>query len=179
VRTGGGRPLKSVQIVAFHPAGEHRKSGCDAIWGESTPRGHAEFARLRTLLKEADDGAARLIRPLHYHRGRTTGSRRKRIGAALTSFRHQRGRMHYAAYQRQHLPVGSGVVEAACKTLVPQRRTGSGMAWTMAGGQAILTLRRLLQSERWEQAWPLLAAAFRSPVMVPDDNTEAPLLLAA
>jgi hypothetical protein len=178
-RAVGGNPLKSVQIVDFYHACEHLKGGCDAIWGESTPRGHAEFARLRTLLKEADDGAERIIRTLHYHRGRTTGSCRKRIGAALTYFRHQRGRMYYAAYQRQHLPIGSGVVEAACKTLVTQRLKGSGMAWTIAGGQAILTLRSLLQSERWEQAWSLLAAAFRSPVLIPDDNMEAPLLLAA
>jgi hypothetical protein len=178
-RAVGGNPRKSIQIVDFYHACEHLKGGCDAIWGESTPHGQAEFARLRTLLKEADDGAARIIRTLHYHRGRASGSRRQRIGTALMYFRHQRARMHYAAYQRQHLPIGSGVVEAACKTLVTQRLKGSGMAWTMAGGQAILTLRSLLQSGRWAQAWPLLAANFRSPVMIPDNNTEAPLRLAA
>jgi hypothetical protein len=178
-RAVGGYPLQRVQIVDFYHACEHLKGGCDAIWGESTPRGHAEFARLKTLLKEADDGAERIIQTLQYHRGRASGARRKRIGAALTYFRNQRGRMHYAAYQRQHLPISSGVVEAACKTLVTQRLKGSGMAWTMAGGQAILTLRSLLQSRRWEKAWPLLAADFRSPVVIPNDNMEVPLPLAA
>jgi len=178
-RTLGGNPAESLQIVDFYHACEHLKGGCDAIWGESTARGQAEFARLRVLLKEADDGAEQILRTLKYHRGRATGSRRKRIRAALTYFRNQRGRMHYAAYQRQHLPIGSGVVEAACKTLVTQRLKGSGMAWTMAGGQAILTLRSLLQSGRWAQAWPLLAADFRTPVVIPDTNTEAPLRLAA
>ena len=105
--------------------------------------------------------------------------RRKRIRAALTYFRNQRGRMHYATYLRQHLPIASGVMEAACKTLVTQRLKGSGMAWTMAGGQAILTLRSLLQSGRWAQGWPLLAADFRHPVVIPDDNLEVPLPLAA
>jgi hypothetical protein len=178
-RAVGGNPRKSLQIVDFYPACEHLKGGCDAIWGESTPHGQAEFVRLRTLLKEADNGAERIIRTLHYHRGRASGSRRKRIGAALAYFRHQQARRHYAAYQRQHLPIGSGVVEAACKTLVTQRLKGSGMAWTMAGGQAILTLRSLLQSGRWVQAWPLLAANFRSPVMIPDTIPEVPLRLAA
>ena len=178
-RAVDGNPTESVQIVDFYHACEHLKGGCDAIWGESTPRGHAEFARLRTLLQEADEGAERIIRTLHYHRGRATGSRRKRIGAALTYFRNQQERMHYAAYQRQHLPIASGVMEAACKTLVTQRLKGSGMAWTMAGGQAILTLRSLLQSGRWAQAWPLLAADFRSSVVIPDDNMEVPLPLAA
>jgi hypothetical protein len=178
-RALGGNPTQSVQIVDFYHACEHLKGGCDAIWGESTPDSHAQFARLRTLLKEAESGAERIIRTLQYHCGRATGTRQKRIRAALTYFRHQRDRMQYAAYQRHHLPIGSGVVEAACKTLVTQRLKGSGMAWTPAGGQAILTLRSLLQSGRWDQAWPLLAADFRSPVVIPEDNTEVPLPLAA
>jgi len=178
-RAVGGDPAGGVQIVDFYHACEHLKAGCDAIWGESTAHSHAEFARLRVLLKEADDGTEQILRTLKYHRGRATGSRRKRIGAALTYFRNQRHRMHYAAYQREHLPIGSGVVEAACKTLVTQRLKGSGMAWTMAGGQAILTLRSLLQSDRWAQAWPLLAADFRTPVAILDTPMEDPFLLAA
>jgi hypothetical protein len=178
-RVVGGSPAQSLQIVDFYHACEHLKGGCDAIWGESTVRGQAEFARLRVLLKEAEDGAERIIRTLKYHAGRATGRRRKRIRSALTYFRNQRERMHYAAYQRQHLPIASGVMEAACKTLVTQRLKGSGMAWTMAGGQAILTLRSVLQSGRWAQAWPLLAADFCSPVAIPDESTEGPLPLAA
>jgi hypothetical protein len=42
-----------------------------------------------------------------------------------------------------------------------------------------LTLRSLLQSDRWAQAWPLLAAEFRHPVVIPEDNREVPLPLAA
>ena len=74
--------------------------------------------------------------------------------------------MKYAEYQRQNLPIASGVVEAACKTLVTQRLKRSGMAWTPAGGQAILTLRSLIQSARWSQAWHLLAADFRQTITV-------------
>ena len=68
-RAVGGNPLESVQIVDFYPACEHLKEGGDAIWGESTPRGHAEFARLRVLLKEAEDGAERIIQTFTYHGG--------------------------------------------------------------------------------------------------------------
>ena len=178
-RAVGGNPAESVQIVDFYHACEHLKDGCDAIWGDSTPRSQAEFARLRVWLKEADDGADRILRTLKYHAGRAAGSRLKRIRAALTYFRNQRGRMHYAAYQRQHLPIASGVMEAACKTLVTQRLKGSGLAWTMAGGQAILTLRSLLQSDRWAQTWSLLAADFRHPVVIPVASMEDPLPLAA
>ena len=175
----GGSRDGGLQIVDFYHACEHLKRGCDAIWGQSTVRGQAEFVRLRLLLQEADDGVERIIGTLKYHRGRARGARRKRIRPELTYFRNQRERMHYAAYQRQHLPLASGVMEAACKTLVTQRLKGSGMAWTLAGGQAILTLRSLLQSGRWALAWPWLAADFRSPVVIPDEHTEVSLPLAA
>ena len=49
--------------------------------------------------------------------------------------------MRYADYSGVGLPIGSGVVEAACKTLVTQRMKNSGMSWGTDGGQAILTMR--------------------------------------
>jgi len=142
------------------------RNGCDAIWGESTPRSQAEFARLKTLLQEADGGADRVIRTFKHHADRSTGNRRSRIRAELTYFRNQRSRLNSPEYRRQHLPIASGVIEAACKTLVTQRLKCSGMAWSPAGGQAILTFRSLIQSARWPRAWQLLAADFRQPILV-------------
>ncbi|MCI0647584.1 MAG: hypothetical protein L0332_20690 [Chloroflexi bacterium] len=139
----------TIEIVGFFHACDHLKEGCDAIWGESTPRSKAEFERLKTLLKEADDGAVRVIRVLNYHRGRAQGRKRQRVEAQLTYFRNQRHRMDYAQYLRDGLPIASGVIEATCKTLVTQRLKQSGMAWTQPGGQAILTFRSLIQSHRW------------------------------
>ena len=145
---------------------DHLKNGCDAIWGESTPRSQAEFLRLKTFLKEEDGGADRIIRTFKHHARRTSGNRQQRIQAELTYFRNQRPRMNYPEYLRQNLPIASGVVEAACKTLVTQRLKCSGMAWTIAGGQAILTFRSLIQSRRWSPAWDLLAAAFRQTITI-------------
>jgi hypothetical protein len=85
--------------------------------------------------------------------------------------------MHYAQYVRNGLPIASGVMEAACKTLVTQRLKQSGMAWTQAGGQPILTLRSLIQSDRWQPAWELLQADFCKTVTVPDtQTTSSPLV---
>jgi hypothetical protein len=55
-------------------------------------------------------------------------------------------------------------VEAACKTLVTQRLKQSGMRWKTSGGQAILTLRSLIQSERWERGWALLREDYQQTV---------------
>jgi hypothetical protein len=165
-RALGLSPETRLEIVDFYHACDHLHTGCDAIWGESTPRSQAEFARLKTLLKEEDGGAERIIRTFKHHASRSTGHRQRRIRSELTYFRNQRARMNYPAYLRQHVPIASGVIEAACKTLVTQRLKCSGMAWSPAGGQALLTLRSLIQSARWARAWPLLAADFRQPVTV-------------
>lgn len=170
----GPPPQPSIEIVDFYHACDHLKEGCDAAWGESTPRGKAEFVRLRTLLKEADDGAERVIRVLKYHWGRARGRKRERLRAQLTYFRNQRHRMHYAEHIRNGLPIASGVMEASCKTLVTQRLKQSGMAWTLAGGQAILTLRSVIQSNRWQPAWELLRADFRKPITICDTRQNLP-----
>jgi hypothetical protein len=89
------------------------------------------------------------------------------ILTALAYFRRHRHRMGYAQAQAQHLPSGSGVVEAACKTVVTQRMKRSGMRWRHAGGQAILTFRTLCQSERFDRAWALLAQTYQREVRLP------------
>ncbi len=87
--------------------------------------------------------------------------------------------MHYAAYLRQNLPIASGVVEAACKTLVAQRLKQSGMRWSKAGGQAIVTLRSLIQSERWARAWALLRQSYQISVVTVPASGYSALPLAA
>ena len=82
--------------------------------------------------------------------------------------------MCYAEYLRQGLPIASGVIEASCKTLVTQRLKQSGMAWTQTGGQAILTLRSLIQSDRWKPAWELLRTDFRKTITVGHAQTTLP-----
>jgi hypothetical protein len=167
-RACGPPSQPSIEIVDFYHACDHLKEGCDAAWGESTPRSKAEFERLKTLLEEADDGAERVIRVLKYHWGRARGRKRERLRVQLTYFRNQRHRMHYAEYIRNGLPIASGVMEASCKTLVTQRLKQSGMSWTLAGGQAVLTLRSLIQSDRWQPGWSLLRASFRKTVAIRD-----------
>ena len=74
--------------------------------------------------------------------------------AALTYFINHRHMMDYATQVKKQLPIGSGVTEAACKTLVKQRLCGSGMRWKDKGAKVILSLRALVQSKgRWQQFW--------------------------
>ncbi len=163
-----------IEILDFYHACDHLKNACDAAWGESTAEGKAQFERLKTLLKEAEAGAERVIGLLRYQRDRARANKRKRLQAELTYFRNQCHRMRYAEYIRQGLPIASGVMEASCKTLVTQRLKRSGMAWAMPGGQAILTLRSLIQSNRWRPAWELLRADFCKEVKVRKTKYSSP-----
>jgi hypothetical protein len=158
--------IESWEIVDYYHGCDHLKHALDLVWGEQTPKGQAEFARLKTLLKEADDGNERVIETLRYRVRQAKGHKHEHLLKELTYFRNQRPRMHYATYLRENLPIASGVVEAACKTLVTQRLKQSGMRWKTPGGQAILTLRSLIQSERWERGWALLRENYQQTVLV-------------
>jgi hypothetical protein len=149
-----------IEIVDFFHAAEHLKRGLDADLGEGTADAKAYFAGYRESLRDDDDGVERVIRTLVYRAKKATGTKAKKIKAEVTYFRNHRNQMHYAEYKRKGLPIGSGVVEATCKTLVTHRMKRSGMRWAIPGGQAILTLRGLLQSDRWAQGWALIAASY-------------------
>jgi len=79
---------------------------------------------------------------------------KEKLQASITYFRNHLTQMDYAQFRQKDYPIGSGVTEAACKTLVKQRLCCSGMRWKEKGASIILSLRALvLTSTRWEQFW--------------------------
>lgn len=74
-----------------------------------------------------------------------------RIEAAY--FENHAKRMRYPEFRRQHLFVGSGVIEAGCKTVIGSRCKQSGMFWTVRGANAILALRCCQGNDRFEDYW--------------------------
>ena len=114
-------------VVDFYHAAQQLKAALDAAYGETSAKGQAQFSKLRHVLLEDEGGVERVMRALVYLRKKHP--RKKRIGEVLTYFRRNRHRMHYAEMSAKNLPIGSGVVEAACKTLATQRLKRSGMRW--------------------------------------------------
>lgn len=164
-----------IEIVDFFHACEHLKKGIDAHMSGKPADAKADFAHYRISLRDDDDGVERVIRTLQYRARVSKGAKRKLIEAELTYFRNHRKQMRYAEFKRQGLPIGSGVVEAACKTLVTQRLKRSGMRWSIPGGQAILTLRSLAKSERWDQGWRLMARSYIGSVVPTDGSRQMPV----
>jgi hypothetical protein len=76
------------------------------------------------------------------------------LAAAVTYFRNHLHQMNYAFYRDRQFPIGSGVTEAACKTVIKQRLCCSGMRWKETGAAVVLSLRTLvLTPTRWTQFW--------------------------
>jgi hypothetical protein len=79
---------------------------------------------------------------------------RQELDQGVTYFRDPKAPMDYAHALQQHLPIGSGVTEAACKVLVKPRLGGAGMKWGGRGAAVVLSLRALnYTSGRWDPFW--------------------------
>lgn len=156
---------KGEEVLDFYHATEHLYDAFVTAYGEGSPKCMCEFIKYRHILRHEVNGAEKVIRHLLYLRDKFP--RRRTLTKTLKYFRRHRRRMQYARLARRKLPIGSGIVEAACKTLVTQRLKRSGMRWRNDGGQAILTLRALEQSGRFDKAWRMLANTYIKDVSLP------------
>jgi hypothetical protein len=150
------------EVVDFFHAADHLSDALAAAYGDGTLGTRRRFADLRHVLLEEPGGVEKVIRALVYLHDKHPRS--ARIETELKYFRKRRRRMRYAEMRAQGLPIGTGVTEAACKTLVTQRLKQSGMRWSQEGGQAILNLRGWAQSDRFDRAWALLASTYHAEV---------------
>src|SRR5919201_1778355 len=158
---------EGTEVVDFFHAAEHLGDALAAAYGDGSIETRRRFADLRHVLLEEEGGVEKVIRALVHLRDKHPRS--KRLATEVEYFRKRRHRMRYAEMRAEGLPIGTGVTEAACKTLVTQRLKQSGMRWGQDGGQAILNLRGWAQSERFDQAWALIAATFRAQITILND----------
>ena len=75
----------------------------------------------------------------------------KKLEEHLAYFENNRDRMKYDEYLEQGYPIGSGVVEGACRNLVKDRMERTGMRWRTSGAQAILDLRAIYLNGDWSK----------------------------
>jgi hypothetical protein len=140
----------AIHVIDFFHVCEHLSKLSELLFKDSS-HAKAWYKKHRTILKEDPDGASKVIRAVRYRRSKTKEN--SEIEAELKYLQRNRRRMNYFELQQNKLPVGSGVIEAACKNLIGTRMKKSGMRWTIDGGQAVLTLRSLILSNRWEHFW--------------------------
>lgn len=131
------------KLIDFCHAADHLSSAAEALFGKGTCEATKWYAKYVKKLKEDDRGAQRILDSIDYYVRirRLPPSRRQDASTQRTFFARNKHRMTYADFRRRGLPIGSGPVEAACKSLVKARLCRSGMRWSREGGQRILDLR--------------------------------------
>ena len=152
---GGLKP--ETQVIDFWHACAHLRVAADHA---AAPHW---FEKYREILRHDPCGIDRVIRALRHLRDTAAPADRAEVERELAFFRKHRHRMRYHALKQQGIAIGSGIVEAANKTLVTQRMKRSGMRWCIVGGQAVLTFRALLKSGRFESAWTAMIGANDAP----------------
>jgi hypothetical protein len=88
------------------------------------------------------------------------------VHEAITYLENHRKRMNYAYARRRGLPIGSGNVEATCKSLVALRMKRPGARWKEETGEQLLNLRALALSDRWEAAMALTLRPLRKAIRI-------------
>lgn len=150
-------PLTQHQILDFYHASEYLAEAADGAYPEKTgkPKRQQWLQAQCHTLKQESGGAQTVLDELkRVSRKRLTKAVEEKVTAAIRYFSNHVSMMDYATYREQSFPIGSGVTEAACKTLVKQRLCRSGMRWKEKGLKTVLSLRSLLLTkERWQQFW--------------------------
>jgi hypothetical protein len=139
----------AIQIVDFFHAMEHAGTVLEALIGKDHPDYKTRLRRwAKRLLR---DGVQKLIdESRRESRGRPQEAV---VDSALGYFVNNVERMQYGTFRKQGFFIGSGVVEAGCKTVIGARCKQSGMRWSKPGAQNILALRCIHASRRTSDFW--------------------------
>jgi hypothetical protein len=152
-----GNPLYDgfLMLIDYFHMKEHLVAASEALFGVGIAAWTQWVEKWEAALLEEDGSAAGVHRSIQYylHRRRLSKAQRKEAESHATYFRNNHRKMNYAWFRARGLAIGSGLVEACCKTLVKGRLCQSGMSWSGEGGQAILTLRAHRKYEDWDRMW--------------------------
>jgi len=145
-----GKRLSWQRILDFFHASQRLTIMGEALFGKNK-RAAAWAARMRKVLKKPN-GVFRVLHSAASLRSRRkiAKSRKKEFRTAYNFLRNRSHHMRYHQYRTAKLPIGSGITEAACKTLFTQRLKLSGMRWSKEGAQVILNLRAIRLSGVWK-----------------------------
>jgi hypothetical protein len=146
----------AIGIVDFYHAAEHVAKVLDLVEDRHSRAGRKRRRRWTKLLLRD-----KLDQFLIEARAAFPPGKRAEGDQALAYFEKNRHRMRYGTFRSMGYFIGSGVVEAACKTIVAQRFKASGMHWSLPGLSHVLSLRTALLSHRYNEFWTHLPT-FRS-----------------
>jgi hypothetical protein len=167
----GRRGVEVVEIVDIFHAWGHLWKVANAVFGAGTARAAAWVEPLKGDL--LDTGPAPILAALaalapaaSEPDGDTEldADAAEEVRKAIGYFTDHAARMDYPRFVARQLPIGSGGVESACKTLIQAREKQAGLRWSPAGAQTVASLRALHRSGRWDQFWRTHPQRRRPPI---------------
>lgn len=144
----------AILILDFYHALQHLHGLVEAIWGKETTEGKKPIKRWKGWLLK--DKAAQIIKEAKAELTRSLDT--EKAHKEIAYLENNLERMTYGTFRKAGYFIGSGVVEAGCKTVIGKRMKCSGMFWSEEGGQGMLQLRCAFLSERLDAFWQDRAA---------------------
>jgi len=140
----------AVQIVDLYHARQHYWDAAKTAFGCDSKK-LKQWAKKRR--KELNQGKVEKVMESIANLSVSTKEEQELLKKEIGYFEKNKERMRYNDFRKQGLFVGSGVMEAGCRTVVAQRLKQSGMHWSVKGANNIIALRCCFLSNRWEDYW--------------------------
>jgi hypothetical protein len=164
-----GQRLRWEWVIDYYHACEYIYKLAAALFPDAK-RAQGWARKMCRWLKTKPRGIYRVLHSAAALRGRrmVVGTKREQYRSAYNYLRKRIRFLDYCQYRSNHLPIGSGVTEAACKTVFTQRLKQSGMTWKRDGGQRIVDLRVIHLSG----VWPEVYQAYLQSKILPEVGTQ-------
>ncbi len=144
-----------LNTLDYYHATEYLSYASRGVHPRSKPKREAWFQGACKTLKNIKDGAKFLLEEIkELKTKKLSPSIKNGVESTITYFTNNLNRMNYKDSIDKNLPIGSGVIESACKIIVKQRVCISGANWSEYGAKRFLPVRAICLTEgRWSQAW--------------------------
>lgn len=145
----------SEQILDFYHATEYLSGASQAMFPTNKKKRKQWLDDACSSLKHNHGYATSVITEMETkNQDKIKKPLKEKLEAAITYFKNNKSRMSYAKNTQDNLPIGSGVIEAACKTIVKSRLCQSGMKWKNKSVKIVLSLRAMIKTKgKWEDFW--------------------------
>jgi hypothetical protein len=156
-RRGVETAADAVRILDFPHAGEHIAAVGKARWGEGSGEARSWLTAQLHELKQS--GPAKVLAEVQ--RLVAVQPESPDLTTHLAYLQKRSAQMQYPTFLAAGWPIGDGAVESGNKLVVEARLKGSGMHWAQSHVDAMLALRNIVCSDRWDEAWPQIVSTLR------------------
>jgi hypothetical protein len=157
----------TMMLLDFYHAAEYVQDAANAVYGEGSADAKVFAAQWAEMMKHREDGARSVLKAMRYQRDKMPRGKDRTTLIKSIKFlakQQRRGRMKYAEAQQRNYPIGTGVTEAAAKTVVNVRMKRAGARFSQHGGQTVMLFRTAILSQRFDLLHQELRATYAARI---------------